>query len=259
MFEPDEKMITRARMTASQLIEATEAAIALGLEVPVENHRVFQGVYGWWRLVNRSAAAVLSLAEQGFAFPEVAPLMRSILNHTYAINWLVDNGEPAVDAVISYGHDEQDRMAGWLERTDWGIAAQYRAQIALRTPEPTRTVDEQARHKKLVGEIRNVAGLLEAYGSGDVYPVYALLSGLSHTSINTASAYLSRRDDGAVAYLPAADSLGGAALIQLAVALIQTGLAVSPLLTGNPMREALDKGISDLGMQDTQFLPRRAK
>lgn len=259
MLEPDEKTAAQARVTASRLIEATDAVIARGLEVRVEDRRVFEGVYSWWRLVNRSSAAVLLLTENGFTSPEVAPLMRNILNHAYAIHWLVDNREPAIDAVISYGYGEQDRMAGWLERTGWEIAAQYRAQITARDPEPTRTEGEHARHKKLVGEIKNVADLLMAYDLSDVYPVYAHLSGLSHTSIGTASAYLNRREDGSIEYLQVADSLGAAALIHLVVALIQAGLAVSPLLVGNPIGATLDNAISDLGMQDTQFLPARTK
>ncbi|WP_261556254.1 DUF5677 domain-containing protein [Frankia tisae] len=261
MLEPNEETATQARATASRLIEVADALVAYGLDVPAENRQAFQHVYGWWRLVTRTAAEVLLVTERGFAAPEVAPLLRNILNHAYAIHWLVDNGEPAIAAVISCDNVRQTKMVDKLESTGWAIAAEYRAQLALRAPEPARTADEQKRHQKLVGEIANVENLFKVYGSGDVYPVYAHLSSMSHTSINTASAYLSRRNDGSIEYLsePVKDSPAYAEIIQLAVALIQAGLAVSPLLAGNPMSSALDNAISDLGMQNTQFLPPREK
>jgi hypothetical protein len=261
MLVADEKTATQARETAKQLIEAADALIASGLDVPAENRAVFQHAYGWWRLVTRTAAGVLLLTEQGFAGPEVAPLLRNILNHAYAIHWLVDTGEPAIAAVITSDNVRQDKMVAKLESTGWAIAAEYRAQLAGRAPEPARTADEDKRHRTRVGEISNVENLLKVYDSGDVYPVYAHLSGMCHTSVTTASAYLDLRADGSLEYLaePEADSAAYVAVIQLAVSLTQAGLAVSPLLTGNPMSAALDKAISDLGMQDTQLLPPRAK
>ena len=102
---PDDRAAAQARATSSRLIEAADALVARGLDVPAEHRRVLEGVYGWWRLVNRTTAAVLLLTKQGFGSPEVAPLIRNILNHAYAINWLVDNGEPAIDVVIAYGYD----------------------------------------------------------------------------------------------------------------------------------------------------------
>lgn len=257
----DEKTAERARAAASLLLDAGDGLVASPLSFPVENYKVVLGVYSWWRLVNRTASAVLLLLDNGYTAPEVAPLMRNVFNHAYAINWLVDNGEAAVDALISVGADEREKLQGWLDRTGWSIAAKYRAEIDAYTaanPEPARDAAAEALHKRLKDELGNVAIMLERYGSADIYPVYKHLSGLSHTSIQTSSAYLVQDDNsGNVQIRAVAVDLGYADVIQLAIALLQAAHVFSPLLDGDPLRPAVDQALAKLGLEGLQLVPTR--
>ncbi|PZH09157.1 hypothetical protein C1I97_15195 [Streptomyces sp. NTH33] len=257
----DKETAERARAAASLLLEAGDRLVASHLSLPVENYKVVLGVYSWWRLVNRTSAAVLLLVDNGYTAPEVAPLMRNIFNHAYAINWLVDNGEAAVDALASVGADEREKLQGWLDRTGWPIAAQYRAEIDAYTaanPEPVRDAAAEALHKRLKDELGNVATMLKRYGSADVYPVYKHLSGMSHTSVQTASAYLAQdASSGDVQVRSAAVDLGYVYVIQLTIALLQAAHVFSPLLDGDPLRPAVDQAIADLGLEGLQVVPTR--
>ncbi|MGW5122989.1 DUF5677 domain-containing protein [Streptomyces sp. NPDC004069] len=258
-FEANEETAVRARTAAEDLLEAGDAAIADGLRAPRENYKMVIGSYGWWRLVNRSSRAVLALIDQGFSAPEVAPLIRNIFNHAYALNWLIDNGEDAVDAVAAEGIASNEKLYKKLKETGWAIADQFGNQLAQRTTEPARTPTERTRHKQLRHEIQNVHDMLDRYGSADLYPVYSQLSSLCHTSTATAMAYLAQQDDGSAQIRPAAIDLGPAHVIQLAVALIQAGHVFSPLLEGDPLRPALSKAIAYLGLEGVQLLPTRTK
>ncbi|WP_333744988.1 DUF5677 domain-containing protein [Streptomyces ardesiacus] len=63
---------------------------------------------GWWQFANRTAQALLSLYDQGYTV-EAAPLMRNLLGHSYAMNWLADSGEPAVMALTDYWNEHSPR------------------------------------------------------------------------------------------------------------------------------------------------------
>jgi hypothetical protein len=103
--------------------------------------------------------------------------------------------------------------------------------------------------RKLQHENSNVYDMLDRYGSADVYPVYSHLSGMSHTSIETVSAYLEWIDDGAPQLRQNAAEPGYAGVIQLAIALVQAAHAISPLMIGDPMRADIDQAVRDLGLQ----------
>ncbi|MFE2115758.1 DUF5677 domain-containing protein [Streptomyces microflavus] len=257
----DTETAKRARAAAALLLEAGDRLIASPLSLPSQNYKVVLGVYSWWRLVNRTSAAVLLLLDNGYTAPEVAPLMRNVFNHAYAINWLVDNGEAAVDAVVSVGADERESLQGWLERTGWAIAAQYRAEIDAHkaaNPEPVRDATAEALHKRLKSELGNVSLMLERYGSADIYPVYKHFSGLSHTSVQTASAYLEQdANSGEVQVRSTATDLGYADVIQLTIALLQAAHVFSPLLDGDPLRATVDQALTSLGLESLDLVPTR--
>jgi hypothetical protein len=260
-FEDDQASADLARVVAARLLAAAEDAIANGVDVPAEHVKVFAAAYGWWRLTCRSGQAVLLLSDRGFTI-EAAPVLRNVLNHAYALHWLTDNGDLAVDALIAAGVDEMEKLCKKLDETGWPIAAEYRGLLEqrkanLRTPART-AVDEQLL-RKLKHESRNVYEMLDRYGSADVYPVYSHLSGLSHTSIDTANAYLEWLDDGTFQIRQAAAQLGHAGVIQLAIALLQAAHVVSPLLVGDPLRASIDQAITDLGLEGTALFHERVR
>lgn len=258
----DQKSAELARATAGDLLKAAQEAIAHGVRVPVDKQRVFGPLYSWWRLVCRTAEAVLLVTENGFTV-EAAPMVRNILNHAYAINWLVDNGDPAVDALVARGDEEREKLCKKLEETGWPNAAEFRAAMdqaaALQPTPPVRTPTEQQLHDKLKHELKNFYDMLDRYDVAEIYPVYSHLSSLSHTTINTAGAYVEQIDDGTLQIRTEAADLGNADVIQLALALLQTATVVSPLIDGDPMRSTIDRAVKDLGLDGSQLLPVRVK
>ncbi|GAA1107856.1 DUF5677 domain-containing protein [Kitasatospora arboriphila] len=251
-----------ARATATNLIKAAEDAIASGVRVAADKAAVFGAVYSWWRLVCRTSEAVLLLTERDFT-AEVAPLVRNIFNHTYAINWMVDNGDAAIDALADRDLADREKLCRKLEATGWTRAAEFRAEldqvVASQPAAPARTPAEQTHHEKLAYELGNVFEMLDRYGSGDLYPVYSHLSSLSHTTGLTARLYLEQLNDGSVQIRRTAVEIGHADVIQSALALLQAASVVSPLLDGDPMRAAIDQAVADLGLENVQLLPTRVK
>ncbi|MFF4557917.1 DUF5677 domain-containing protein [Streptomyces sp. NPDC001422] len=248
----DRKSADLARSAAADLLTAADTAIANGVRVPADKVRVFGPVYSWWRLVCRTSEAVLLLTERGFSL-EAAPMVRNILNHAYAINWLIDNGDPAVDALVARGDDEREKLCKKLEETGWPNAAEFRAAMDQATSQqpapPVRTPTEQALHSKLKHELKNFYDMLDRYDVADVYPVYSHLSSLSHTSISTASAYVEQMSDGSLQMRSEAAELGHADVIQLTLSLLQTATVMSPLIEGDPMRASIDQAITTLGLE----------
>lgn len=257
----DQKSAELARSAAIRLLKAAEDATATGATVLAEKQTVFPPAYSWWRLICRTSEGVMQLLDAGFTV-EVAPLMRNIFNHAYALHWLVDNGEPALGALVALGDEAREKLYNKLAATGWPNAAEYRKamdEYAAQRVTITRTPAEETLHNKLKHELGNVHDMLDRYGSPELYPVYAHLSGLSHTSIFTASAYVERMDDGAYQIRPTAESLGYADIIQLALALLQAALVMSPLLDGDPLRSDINKVMQDFGLEGAQLLPNRAK
>jgi hypothetical protein len=260
-LEDDRATADVAREVAARLLTAAEDAIAGGVDVLAERMKVFPAAYGWWRLICRSAEAVLVLSERGFTV-ESAPMLRNVLNHAYALHWLVDNGDPAVDALAAAGVDDAEKMCKRLEQTGWPIAAEYRRLLderkASMDPSAQAGADGEV-VRKLKHELGNVYDMLDRYGSADVYPVYSHLSGLSHTSVETASAYLEWTGDAAPQIRRDAPGLGPAAVTQLAVALLQAAHVMSPLLAGDPLRASIDQALTDLGLQDAPLFRDRVR
>jgi hypothetical protein len=101
--------------------------------------------------------------------------------------------------------------------------------------------------------------MLDRYGSADVYPLYSDLPGLSHTSVQTASAYLEWTDDATPQIRRDAPGLGPAAVTQLAIALLQAAHVMSPLLACDPLRASIDQALTDLGLQGVQLFRNRVR
>ncbi|MFE0457811.1 DUF5677 domain-containing protein [Kitasatospora sp. NPDC058965] len=251
-----------ATAAATELLQAAEQTVSAPLVVAEQHVPVFGVVYNWWRVVCRSSEGVLILRGRGFTAAEVAPTTRSIFNHAYALHWIADNGVPALDALYDKDQADRESLCKDLERTGWAVAPQYRAlleeQRATQPPAPVRTPAEQRRHNRLKEELRNVRDLFTQYGSPDLYPVYAHLSSLSHTTGLTARLYQRELPDGTVQLSRTAPDLGFADVIQLAIALLQAATVVSPMLKGDPMRSAIDRATELLGLQDVQLLPPRS-
>lgn len=253
-----------SRAVAARLLEAANATIADGVRVPSENALIFSAVYSWWWLVCRTSRLVLRATEPGEEFgytSEVAPLVRNVFNHAFAIHWLVDAGEPEVEALVVKGDEDRRKLIERMADKDWPDAdnalkdlERYEAQH----PPRARTQPEQRVFKKLRHEIGEFYSMLECYGSDDLYPLYSHLSALLHTSIDTANLYLQPMPDGSYKLRTTAVGIGHAYVIHMAIALLQAAEVVSPLVDGDPMRSAIEQATADLRVEG-DLLPRRIK
>src|ERR1700734_2262566 len=180
-----------ARNVAARLLAASKEAVTGGADVYAQNISIFPTAYGWWRFICRSAEAALLLGEHGFTV-EAAPVVRNVVNHAYALHWLVDNGPLAVDALIARDREGAEKMCKNLEQAGWPDAAEYRRLLEERNaqPAPARSDADEELLRKLKHELGNVYDMLDLYASAEVYLIYSHLSGMSHTSIDTANAYL---------------------------------------------------------------------
>lgn len=59
-----------------------------------------------------------------------------MINHAYALNWLGDNGDPAILALMAESNDEAEKLCRKLERFEWSAAAEYRPVTAARWCRP---------------------------------------------------------------------------------------------------------------------------
>ncbi|MFJ1878655.1 DUF5677 domain-containing protein [Streptomyces chartreusis] len=256
-FGPNEQCLRRCRATVPVILQAAGKVTAQGVQVPSEHQNVVYPLMGWWQFTNRTAQALVSLYDQGYTV-EAAPLMRNLMGHAYAMNWLADSGEPAVVALAEYWRAHKRKLARNVNAT-WNLPEP----VTAPSSEPLVFANNESEqiHKTLMGELENFDNMVKAYGTADVYPVYRHQSAYSHTTGATADAFLIM-DEGKLKFTT--EPKGGEADITaerlwIPVALLQAAAAISPLLVGNPMKPTISKAMRDLGLPDTLLNLRRAR
>ncbi|MFD3780281.1 DUF5677 domain-containing protein [Streptomyces sp. NPDC058612] len=256
-FGPNEQCLRRCQAVIPVILRAADEVTNQGVRVPVEHQDVVRPLMGWWQFTNRTAKALVSLYDQGYTV-EAAPLMRNLMGHAYAMNWLADTGVPAVVALSAYWNEHRRKLAKNVDAT-WNLPEPV--PVAPAEPLVFANAESERMHKKLLGELANFDTLVVAYGTPDVYPVYRHQSAYSHTTGATADAFLVV-DDGKLKFTT--EPKGGEADITaerlwIPVALLQAAAAISPLLVGNPMKPTIDKALGDLGLPRTLLNLQRAR
>ncbi|MFI1585651.1 DUF5677 domain-containing protein [Embleya sp. NPDC020630] len=257
-FHNDERTPARSRRAVTILIEAADTLLRSGDELgwaPGRHTTVFP-LYGWWRLVHRSAQALFLLTDNGYTV-ESAALTRGIIEHAYAMAWLVDNGDAATHAVVDHGNKKFGKQVATFVETSWPGADELARKFAENLASTTREPSDRALYDKCLHEAGNFRDLMERHGMLNVYPVYQLLSSLSHPGSATASAYLRRGDDDGIQVRATAGTSDLEVVVQVALAVVVANEAISPRLRGDPMRPALDSAKTELGLEGVDFRPRR--
>ncbi|MER5915339.1 DUF5677 domain-containing protein [Streptomyces sp. NPDC001982] len=246
-FGPNKQCIKRVRAITPTLIQAAADTAANGVEIPVEHAEVFPTMLGWWRFTNRTAEGMLLLLDNGFTV-EAMPMMRNLIGHAYAMNWLLDNGTAGMRALRAYTENAQKSLADDVNNS-WKLAEPLKVDV---TAVVFADEADEKLHNKLVGELKVFPNLLIAYGNPAMYPVYRHHSTYAHTTAQTASAYLSEQD-GRLGYHSTAQHETDSDVVWVPVALIQAAKAISPLIKGDPMRKVVEHAIRDLGIPDDVF------
>ncbi|MFD8963664.1 DUF5677 domain-containing protein [Streptomyces sp. NPDC059568] len=224
-------------------LTAADKVVENGVTVAVLDMPMMPMLMGWWQFTNRTAKAVVRLHDDGFSV-EVAPLMRILIGHAYAMNWLVDNGWPALRAIRAYSDVHRVKLANNVNAT-WNLPDPVTVDTA---PIEFKDEADEKLHKQLLGELSNFDNLAKAYGTPEIYPVYRHHSALSHTTAYTANPFVVERGDN----LYFATALQDADLIierlWVPVALLQAANAISTFIEGNPMKKTIQKAMNDLGL-----------
>ncbi|MER6739017.1 DUF5677 domain-containing protein [Streptomyces puniciscabiei] len=253
-FRADEKTAKRVRAIVPKLIAGADEALNVRALAETEmSSSVFAVLVGWWRFTNRSAEALLSLYDAGFTV-EAAPMLRNVIGHAYALNWLADNGEDAYKALIDESYGTRRKLLNDLQDVNWQLPENV--DIGEAPDFGFSTDEERKRHGRRVGELRNFNNMVKAYGTPMMYPVYRNLSSFAHTTDLTAAAFAEFDDDQRVTVHEVARHDRLADICWLPVPLLQAASVMSPLLKGNPMKKQISEACRDLGLPE-DLVPRR--
>ncbi|MFF3139252.1 DUF5677 domain-containing protein [Streptomyces mirabilis] len=253
-YRADEKTAKRVRAIVPKLIGgASEALNAQTHTSAKTSSSVFAVLVGWWQFTNRTAEGVIALYDAGLTV-EAAPMVRNLVGHAYAINWLADGGDDAYKALIAESYDARRKLLNDLQAVNWQFP-EGNVNIG-EAPDFGFTADEERRHRRLVGELHNFNNMVQAYGTPMMYPVYRNLSSFSHTTDLTAAAYASIDDEQRVTVhqVPRTDRLSD--FCWMPVPLLQAASVMSPLLTGDPMKKLVSEACRDLGLPE-DLTPKR--
>ncbi|WP_329173334.1 DUF5677 domain-containing protein [Streptomyces sp. NBC_01477] len=255
-FKANERTAKRVRAIVPQLIAAADDALNTGALADVAYRPAFPLLAGWWQFTNRTADAMLTLYDAGHG-AVAAPLMRNLIGHAYAMHWLVDNGQPAVDAVEWASWNGRRKLLDNLIEVDWKLPDEG-VDIG-KEPAFEHTEAEAKRHKRLIGEIDKFVNLVRAYGDSILYPVYRNLSGYTHTTELTAATFVEQDDDGRITVHREERTDRLVDICWMVVPLLQAASVMSPVLTtGKPLKQLVIKACGDLGLPE-DLLPRRRK
>jgi transcriptional regulator with XRE-family HTH domain len=199
------------------------------------SERVFHLAYGWWTFIMRSSKAVLTLRHSALEH-EASPIVRTVLQHGLVLQWLVDTGDSAVDAVEQYADANVRLLLKTMMDSDWPPVAGL-----TMVPPPV----PEMRNLR-VEKLRNFSSLCRDYDAYQLYVPFRLLSAYVHPTSVGASAYL---DEQAGNLSPVAMSTSNALVIQTAMCLIQASKAFAQLLSQNSLSHGVARAENTLGIE----------
>ena len=147
-------------------------------------------VVGWGTMLNVEhmvrGVRTLHKADQCYA---AFPLLRCVMEYTVGTIWLADAGEDAVDVLNRKLQGSHRKLLADLGDTDLDAAFPAEAVQSFRN---VLAADVPAHPSERLLAFRH---LLQEYGLDPIVPVYNVLSGVSHLSLEGAEAFFQNRDD----------------------------------------------------------------
>lgn len=175
---------------------------------------------------------------------EASPIVRAILQHGLVLQWLVDIGDSAVDAVKVYGDDNVRLLLKTMQDANWPAVP------GLNLNPPPRP----ATPNPLVRKLKNFEELCVAYNALQLYVPFRLMSAYVHPTSVGSRAYFDETSGELAAR--ATGTAEGHRIIQTAMCLIQSGIAINQLLVDGPLAGALANAEAELGIQLALWTPR---
>ena len=232
----DEETAGRAEDVIDHLSGAFNNLASIGsAHVKPGQNRKFFAAYGWWAFITRSSQAVLTLRRSGLEH-EASPIVRSILQHALVLQWLVEVGDTAIDAVSEYGDDNTRLLLQTMQQANWPPIPGFNITAPPRPQSPN----------PLISKIKNFEELCILYNARMLYVTFRLLSTYVHPTSVGAMAYI---DQASATLADRATGPTGPNVVQTAMCLIQSGRIINQLLQGDPLHRALAEAEATLGMQ----------
>lgn len=238
-FEDDAATAQRAAAAISIIATTLDGIAKAGPSqplTPTTTQRVFLLAYGWFASIARTSE-LIALAHKNGLRHECAASSRLVLQHTLALQWLIEGGESAADAVDADGERRAHDLEKELTETGWPIRAEFTMQ------HPTKP----AKGGALEHQIDNFKAMCAVYRGGDqLYVPYRLQSGYAHPSYVGAMAYLVR-EEGELSPTAVTDTY--AYLLDTTRCLIQAGHAFATLFVDNHLANEVAKAEKTLGAE----------
>ena len=229
-----DRAIAAIRIMAAALDKIAEAGPAQP-QAPTSTQRAFLLAYGWFAAIVRTGELIALGHENGLRH-ECAPSARMVLHHTLALQWLIEGGESAVDALQADAERRSYDLVKELKETKWPIPAGF-TMHAQTKPAKSGALEEQ---------VDNFKAMCQLYKGGDqLYVPFKLQSGYVHPSWVGAQAYLIP-EEGALS--PTAVTDTNAHLVDTARSVILAGHAFALLLNDPFLANEVANAEGTLGM-----------
>lgn len=218
-FADDAETARRASEAIQIMVAALDAIGRMSgpVTAPDVSARVFPIAYGWFAAIVRNSQ-LIALAHQHGLRHECAANARLILQHTLALQWLVEAGEPAAGAVEDAEHRQMRALIKEVVDTRWPVPAGLA--MPAGTPPPKKG--------RLANDFENFKDMCKLYDGGpQLYVPYKLTSSNAHPSYTGAMAYLVP-ETGQLSTTAVTDTY--AHLVDSTRCLIQAGHAFAPCL-----------------------------
>jgi Family of unknown function (DUF5677) len=235
----------RARQVISRLVRLFDQIVNTSIRANSDTETLFPLAFGWWARITRTSEAVARLYAGGFG-NESAPLVRNIMQHTLALQWLIEGGEPALEAVYDY------------QESSFGNLIESARQAKWEPPPGIRAPLPPAQKDALFNQIKYFERMCALYEkqAGGMYALFRILSAYSHPTYHSASAYYKYDPESEKATLTNRSVVPGYRyIIQCAISLIHAGVSINGLLSDDPLLTELEWAANYLGI--TLELPRR--
>ncbi len=232
----DEESAGRAEQAITMLVDAFEGLAAAGsVRALPGTANLFKAAFGWWAGITRSSQAVLTLRRVGLEH-EAAPIVRSIVQHSLVLQWMVEVGDAAVNAVAEYGDNNTRLLLDTLAQAKWELPDGFNPEVPPRPAVPN----------PLVSKVKNFEELCIRYDARKLYVTFRILSAYAHPTATGALAYFDQASG-----TPATRSTAPrhANIVQSAICLTQTGRVMNSLLVDSPLGRSLDQVDEFLGAE----------
>lgn len=237
-FQDDQATAERATAAIRIVTDALDALGETGFapRTPKATPRVFPIAYGWFAAVVRNGQ-LIALAHENGLRNECAASGRLVLQHTLALQWLIEGGDPAAAAVEADGQRRAFDLGKELTDTGWPLPPGYTVWPGHR-PAQAGALEEQ------FGNFKAMCALYD--GGLQQYVPFRLQSSRAHPSAIGAKAYIVP-ETGA----PSRTAVTGtyAYLLDTARCVILAGHAFALLLTDTSLADAVTRAETALGLE----------